>query len=79
MNGRFRLSLGVGRFFDPDATSPVLLGILGRVDLFTIWVTVLLAIGLSVTGGMSRSRAFTAAPLIWAAGALPIVLQALRG
>jgi hypothetical protein len=79
LTGRFRVSLGVGRFFDPDTTSLILLGFLGRIDLFTIWVTVLLAIGLSVTGGISRSRAFIAAPLIWAVGALPIALQALRG
>jgi hypothetical protein len=78
MDGRFRLSLGIGRFLDPNATSPILLALLGRVDVFTIWVTILLAIGLSVTGGISRSRAYLAAPLIWAAGAIPLVLQALR-
>jgi Yip1 domain len=78
LDGRFRISLGIGRFLDPNTTSPVLVGLLGRVDLFTIWVTVLLAIGLSTTGAISRSRAFLAAPLIWAAGAVPIVFQALR-
>jgi hypothetical protein len=78
LDGRFRLSLGMGRFLDPNTTSPVVVALLGRVDLFTIWVTVLLAIGLSVTGGISRSRAFVAAPLIWTAGAIPVVLQALR-
>jgi hypothetical protein len=77
-NGRFRLTLGVGRFFDPDTTSPIFLAFVGRIDLFTIWVTVLLTIGLSVTGGISRSRAALAAPLIWAAGALPIFFQAFR-
>jgi hypothetical protein len=78
LDGRFRVSLGIGRFLDPNTTSPILVGLLGRVDVFTIWVTVLLAIGLSVTGGISRSRAFMAAPLIWAAGAIPLVMQALR-
>jgi hypothetical protein len=78
LNGRFRLTLGVGRFFDPDTTSPIFLAFIGRIDLFTIWVTILLAIGLSVTGGISRSRAALAAPLIWAAGALPILFQAFR-
>jgi hypothetical protein len=78
LTGRFRLTLGVGRFFDPDLTSPVFLAFVGRIDLFTIWVTVLLAIGLSVTGGIARSRVALAAPLIWAAGALPILFQAFR-
>ena len=78
LNGRWRLSLGVGRFFDPDAVSPLLLAVVGRIDVFTIWVTLLLAIGVSVTGGISRSRAFMAAPLIWLAGALPGLLQGFR-
>jgi hypothetical protein len=78
LNGRYRITLGVGRFLDPDSTSQLLLAIVGRIDVFTIWVTILLAIGLSVTGGISRSRAFLAAPLIWAVGAVPVVLQALR-
>jgi hypothetical protein len=79
LNGRLRLSLGVGRFLDPDTTAPILLALVGRIDVFTIWVTVLLAIGLSVTGGISRTRAYLAAPLIWAVGAIPMLLQAMRG
>jgi hypothetical protein len=76
LDGRFRVTLGVGRFLDPNNTSPILLALLGRLDVFTIWVTVLLAIGLSVTGGITRARAFLVAPLIWLAGAIPLVLQA---
>jgi hypothetical protein len=78
LNGRFKLSLGVGRFLDPDTTSPVLLALLGRVDLFTIWVTVLLAIGLSVTGRIPRSRAAIAAAIVWFCGAIPQLMGALR-
>jgi len=77
-NGRWRVSLGVGRFLDPDATSPALLALVGRLDVFTIWVTVLLAIGLSVTGGISRSRAAIAAAIVWLLGAAPLLLQAAR-
>lgn len=79
LDGRFRVSLGIGRFLDPNNTSPVLLTLLGRIDVFTIWVTVLLAIGLSVTGGVSRRRAFWAAPLIWALGTIPLLVQVMRG
>ena len=78
LNGRFRISLGVGRFLDPDTASPVLVALLGRVDVFTIWVTVLLAIGLSVTGRIPRARAAIAAALVWLLGALPTVFGALR-
>ena len=78
-NGRWRVSLGVGRFLDPDATSPALLALVGRLDVFTIWVTVLLAIGLAVTGNIPRSRAAIAAALVWLLGAAPLLLQAARG
>jgi hypothetical protein len=77
-NGRWRVSLGVGRFFDPDSTSPVLLALVGRLDLFTIWVTVLLAIGLAVTGRISRGRAAIGAAIVWVLGAVPLLLQAAR-
>jgi hypothetical protein len=78
LNGRYKVSLGVGRFLDPDTASPMLLALLGRVDVFTIWVTVLLAIGLSVTGRIPRSKAAMAAVLVWICGALPGILGALR-
>ncbi|MDQ3697262.1 MAG: YIP1 family protein [Gemmatimonadota bacterium] len=79
LDGRYRLSLGVGRFLDPDTASPVLIALLGRLDVFTIWVTVLLAIGLAVTGKISRPRAGIAAAVVWVIGALPGTLQALQG
>jgi hypothetical protein len=78
LDGRYRISLGVGRFLDPNATSPILLAIVGRVDLITIWITVLLAIGLTVTGKIPRSRAAMAAVLVWILGALPALLGAAR-
>lgn len=77
-NGRWRISLGPGRLLDPDSSSPVLLALVGRVDVFTIWVTVLLAIGLSVTGKIPRSRAAIAAAIVWVIGAVPLLLQAAR-
>jgi hypothetical protein len=78
LDGRFRLSLGPGRFLDPDVASPVLLAIVGRLDVFTIWITVLLAIGLSVTGSIPRVRAAIAAAFVWVVGGIPLVFQAIR-
>lgn len=78
LDGRFRLSLGPGRFLDPDTASPILLAIVGRLDLFTIWLTVLLAIGLSVTGKIPKRRAAIAAAIVWVAGGVPLVIQAIR-
>ena len=78
LNGRYRLSLGLGRFLDPDTASPLLLGVLGRIDVFTIWVTILLAIGLSVTGKVSKQKAAIAGVIMWLVGAIPALLGALQ-
>ncbi|MEO5739680.1 MAG: YIP1 family protein [Vicinamibacterales bacterium] len=78
IDGRFRLSLGVGRFLDPDTASPLLLAIVGRTDLMTIWITVLVAIGLSVTGRVPLRKAAMAAAIVWLAGGLPLIMSALR-
>jgi Yip1 domain len=79
LDGRFRLSFGVGRFLDPDAVSPLLLAIVGRVDLITLWITALVAIGLSVTGHIPLRKAAIAAAIVWFVGGLPLILPALRG
>lgn len=78
IKGRFSLSLGVGRFLDPDTASPILVALLGRVDVFTIWVTVLLAIGLKVTGKVTTAQATIAGVVVWILGALPQIFSALR-
>jgi hypothetical protein len=78
LDGRFRISFGIGRFLDPDTTSPLVVAVLGRVDVFTLWITVLIAIGLSVTGRIPRMRAAIAAAIVWLAGGLPLIFQALR-
>jgi hypothetical protein len=78
LNGQYRVSLSAARFLDPDVASPLVLGLLGRIDLFTIWATVLLAIGLSVVARIPRQRAAVAAFIVWVLGALPTLLTALR-
>ena len=78
LDGRFRLSFGVGRFLDPDTVSPLLLAIVGRVDVITIWITVLVAIGLCVTGRIPLRKAAIAAAIVWFVGGLPMIVGALR-
>jgi hypothetical protein len=78
LTSHYAVSLGIGRFLNPDTTSPIALAILGRVDFFSIWITVLLAIGLSVTGKIPRARAAAAAAMVWVLGAIPALLGALR-
>ena len=77
LDGRLRVSIGVARFLDPATTSPVLLAAIGRLDLFTLWFTALLAIGLSVTGKISRRDAAIAGAIVWIIGAVPGVIGAV--
>jgi hypothetical protein len=78
LRSRFSLSIGIGRFLDPDSTNSLVLAVLGRVDLFTLWTTALLGIGLAVMGRMPKERAFAGAALVWAIGALPGLWSAVR-
>jgi hypothetical protein len=77
-NGRFRITFGPGRFLDPDTASALLIAVVGRLDVFTLWITVLVAIGLSVTGRIPLSRAALVAAVVWLVGGLPTILQAIR-
>ncbi|HMA20052.1 MAG TPA: YIP1 family protein [Gemmatimonadaceae bacterium] len=77
ITSRYSVQLGPARFFDSASTSPVLLTFLGGIDLFTIWTTALLAIGLSVVARVPRSRGVIAAVAIWFVMMLLPLYQAL--
>jgi len=64
------ISLSPARFMDVDTANPMLYQLAGRFDLITIWVTILLAIGMYVTGRVSKGRAAIFGVLIWAVGGL---------
>jgi hypothetical protein len=66
INGMTRLTYSPARFLDPDTTNAGLLAVLARFDLFTLWVTVLLGIGIAVIAKVPRARGYAAAALIWA-------------
>jgi hypothetical protein len=70
LDGLNRVSAGPARFLDPDTTSEPVLAFAGAFDVFLLWQTALLAIGLSVTGRLSRLRAGLAAGAVWMAGML---------
>jgi hypothetical protein len=78
LNSMNSVGFNLARFMDPDNTSQVLIALASRVDLFTIWVTVLLAIGLHVVGKIPKQQAGIAAAITWVVGALPALLGALR-
>jgi hypothetical protein len=78
MTSQYQLTFSPARFLDPETTSPILLAVASRFDVFTIWVTILLAIGLSVTGKIPRSKAAIAAVIVWVLGAVPVIYGASR-
>lgn len=79
LNSMNAVAFNLARFMDPDSASPVLIALASRVDVFTIWFTVLLAIGMHVVGKIPKQQAYIAAGITWVVGALPAVLGALRG
>lgn len=77
LNSMNAVGFSIARFMDPDG-APLMIALASRVDLFTIWVTVLLAIGLHVVGKIPKQQAAIAAVITWVIGALPAVFGALR-
>ena len=64
--------------FAAEGSSELVLVLLSRFEIFVIWATVLLGIGLHITGKVPKGKAMIAAFLVWAIAALPAVLGALR-
>jgi hypothetical protein len=58
--------------------SPGVIGLAGRVDVFTLWVTVLIVIGLMVVAKLPREKAVPAGLVVWVLGGLPAIWQLAR-
>jgi hypothetical protein len=71
------IKLSIARFM-PETTSPVVLAILGRFDVFVIWCTILIAIGVMVHGNIPRARAAIVAVIVWLVATFPVVYSALK-
>jgi hypothetical protein len=72
------VSLSLARFMDATTAQPVVLAMAARVDVFTIWITVLLAIGLHVVGRIPKQSAAIAAAITWLVAAIPAIIGAAR-
>jgi hypothetical protein len=70
------LTVGPSRFMDPVTANPFALGLAQRLDVFIIWETVLLAIGVAVIGKLPRGKAIAFGVLMWVLGSLPAIRQA---
>ena len=54
--------------FAPEEAGAVVLALLSSVDLFSIWCIVLMTIGFSIVGNISRKSAAVAVVLVWLVG-----------
>ncbi len=69
----------VARFMDQPEASAMALGLASRVDLFTLWATALIAIGLATVTRLARANAWIVAILVWLIAALPTLAGGLMG
>jgi hypothetical protein len=74
-----QLSISAARFVDPVTTSNGIQAVLARLDLFTIWVTALLAIGLVAGGKVPKSKLWIAAALLFVIGSCPALWTLIKG
>lgn len=71
------VSFSLARFLDQPEASLLAVDLAARVDLFTLWATALIAIGVHTVTDLPRARAWTVALLVWLLGSLPSLIGAL--
>lgn len=79
LNGLASVTLGPARFMDPVKTSAGIAAMAGRFDLFILWSTVLLMIGLRVKGKVSWGQAAIAGFALWLLGSVQAIAALVRG
>ncbi len=77
LNSALAISLSPARFMDADASNPLLYQLAGRLDITVLWETVLLAIGIYVTGKISKNAAIGFGVVIFLVGLLPAIQQGI--
>ncbi|MEK7401202.1 MAG: YIP1 family protein [Gemmatimonadota bacterium] len=71
----FSLSASPARFMDPDTSNPKVFGLMGGLDVFSIWYTVVAAIGIATIAKVPRSKGYIASFMVFALAMLPALLR----
>jgi hypothetical protein len=79
LSSPYQLSVSPARFFDPAGMSDGLYQLLGGVDVFAIWGTVLVVIGLMQAAKLDKTKATVAGVIIFVCGCLPAIWAVLTG
>jgi hypothetical protein len=74
-----QVGAGIARFIDPASMSVGLYTLLSQIDLFTIWSTVLVVIGLMYAGKLDKSKATVAGVIMFVCGCIPSLFQIAKG
>ena len=77
ITSRYSLSLGPARFLAADASAATK-ALVGHIDVFTIWMAALIAIGVRVTGRATTRQAVIVAVVLWLLGIIPALMQAMQ-
>ncbi|MGH7467212.1 MAG: YIP1 family protein [Longimicrobiales bacterium] len=70
-------SFGILRFIDRTDMNVALVGLLSRIDLFALWQLAWFALAFIAAAKAPKAGAWITAAIVWLAGALPFMLQAL--
>ena len=76
MTAAAQVTISPARFLDPATANPILVAVLARLDVFIVWETVLLAIGVYVTGKITKENAVVFGIVMWIVGTLPALRTA---
>jgi hypothetical protein len=79
MTSPYQLTISAARFFDPAGMSDGLYQLLGGIDLFAIWGTVLVVIGLIQAARLDKTKATVAAVILFVCGLIPAIWAVLVG
>lgn len=71
------ISFSLARFLDQPEASALAVNLAARVDVFTLWATALIAVGLAVTTKLSKGSAWAVAILVWLLAAVPTIIGPL--
>jgi hypothetical protein len=67
---RYSLSASPARFMDPDTANAKLFALAGSFDVFAIWSTILIGIGIAVIAKLPRSKGYLGAAIVFVVGTL---------
>ena len=75
----YQLSASAARFLDPETTSQAMVNLAARADIFVLWTTALLAIGLVSAGKMPKEKGWMAGATMFLLGSITMIWGVIKG